>query len=153
MQNSPEHHAECILKAAGSSQFDAAAAITYLARLADWAAGEGFCQIEGIEDPEEWVCDMWGQLGPENGDGYSADALGSAILAAVREAMGPGWRPIEEAPFDVMVTLYCPHTDPSVSVGCCAEGSGWLIAEYDMMGSNCRPTHFMPLPSAPEGSE
>lgn len=52
----------------------------YLVKLADWCAGQGFCQIEGIEDPEEWCYRKWSELGPENGDGYSAEALASAIL-------------------------------------------------------------------------
>jgi hypothetical protein len=58
--------------------------LIYLVRLADWAAGQGFCQIEGIEDPEEWIFQRWGNLGPRDGDGYSAEALAAAI-AQVRE--------------------------------------------------------------------
>jgi len=67
--------------------------VQYLAKLADWASGEGFCQIEGLADPDEWCFAKWDQLKPEsNGDDYSADALAAAlvasILSAVREAMG-----------------------------------------------------------------
>jgi hypothetical protein len=53
--------------------------LLYLVRLADWAAGQGFCQIDGIEDPEEWCFRKWSELGPPNGDGYSAEALATAI--------------------------------------------------------------------------
>lgn len=55
--------------------------IRYLVSLADWAAGQGLCQIDGIEDPEEWCYRKWGELGPGNGDGYSAEALASAVLS------------------------------------------------------------------------
>jgi hypothetical protein len=53
--------------------------LLYLVRLADWAAGQGFCQIDGIEDPEEWCFRKWSELGPPNGDGYSAEALATAL--------------------------------------------------------------------------
>jgi hypothetical protein len=55
--------------------------LLYLVRLADWMAGQGFCQIDGVEDPEEWCFRKWSELGPPNGDGYSADALAQAIEA------------------------------------------------------------------------
>lgn len=58
---------------------------TYLAKLGDWAAGEGFCQIEGVEDPEEYIFRAWSQVGPENGDGYTAEALAEAMIAAARK--------------------------------------------------------------------
>jgi len=62
-------------------------AVTYLARLADWAAGEGFCQIKGLEDSDEWCFRMWNELRPDsNGDDYSADNLAAALLAAIMKA-------------------------------------------------------------------
>ena len=67
------------------------------------------------------------------------------------------WQPIASAPFDMMILLYDPRMAPSVSVGACAEDVGWLMFEYDMMASNCRPTHWQPLPPppapAPNGGE
>jgi len=60
----------------------------YLVALADWAAGEGFCQIPGLEEPEEWCFRKWSELGPPNGDGYSAEALADAMLAAALRAGG-----------------------------------------------------------------
>lgn len=57
----------------------AEADLLYLVKLADWAAGEGFCQIEGIESPEEWCFRKWGELGPADGNGYSAEALATAL--------------------------------------------------------------------------
>jgi hypothetical protein len=59
---------------------------TYLAKLGDWAAGEGFCQIEGVEDPEEYIFRAWSEVGPADGEGYSADALAKAMLSASGDA-------------------------------------------------------------------
>ena len=57
--------------------------LEYLVRLADWAAGQGFCWIEGLEDPDEWCYRRWNELRPDsNGDDYSAEAL----LAAIEKA-------------------------------------------------------------------
>lgn len=53
--------------------------LLYLVRLADWAAGQGFCHIDGLEDPDEWCCQMWERFGPADGEGYSAEALAQAI--------------------------------------------------------------------------
>jgi len=53
----------------------------YLVKLADWCAGEGFCQIEGMEDPDEWCFRKWSELGPPDGNGYSAEALAAALRA------------------------------------------------------------------------
>ena len=65
----------------------ARAEIEYLVKLADWAAGEGFCQLpNGMEEPEEWCFRQWSVLSPENGDGYSADALADRFIAAMQPA-------------------------------------------------------------------
>jgi len=58
--------------------------IRYLVNLADWAAGEGYCQIAGCTpDPDEWICDQWEKFNPDsNADGYSADALADKLIAA-----------------------------------------------------------------------
>ena len=78
------------------------------------------------------------------------DELARHRIAALEEAAKvAAWQPIETAPFDQMILLHCPHTAPKTSVGCCAEDCGWLIVEYDMMGSNCEPTHWMPIPKGP----
>jgi hypothetical protein len=50
--------------------------VAYLVKLADWAAGQGFCGIEGIEDPDEWCYRHWDDTRP---DGYSAEALAEYI--------------------------------------------------------------------------
>lgn len=51
----------------------------YLVKLADWAAGEGFCQIEGIADPDQWLTEMWATIGVL-GEEYTPEALIAAIL-------------------------------------------------------------------------
>ena len=62
-----------------------------LVRLMDWAAGEGFCKIEGCADPEDMMFDLWGRYAPSgtSGGDYSADALAAmmsdAIIARVAE--------------------------------------------------------------------
>ena len=61
--------------------------VRYLAKLADWAAGEGFCQLENMDDPDEWCFAKWDQLKPEsNGNDYSADALAAALIASIQAA-------------------------------------------------------------------
>lgn len=64
--------------------------VRYLAKLADWAAGEGFCQLENMDDPDEFCFAKWDQLKPEsNGNGYSADALAAALIASIQAALAP----------------------------------------------------------------
>ena len=58
--------------------------LRYLVKLADWMAGQGFCQIEGLEDPDEWCLRKWQELCPEpNGDGYTPDALADAVVKQI----------------------------------------------------------------------
>ena len=53
--------------------------LRYLAKLADWAAGQGFCHIDGLdEDPDVFVAGLWDRLG-ESSDDYSADNLAEAV--------------------------------------------------------------------------
>lgn len=72
MQNEPEQWTEDV---------------RYLAKLADWAAGEGFCQLKDMDDPDEWCFAKWNELKPDsNGDDYSADALAAALIVSVQAA-------------------------------------------------------------------
>jgi len=76
--------------------------VRYLAKLVDWAAGEGFCQLKDMDDPEEWCFDKWNELKPDsNGDDYSADALAAALVASIQAAFAERearlWTPPEEA--------------------------------------------------------
>lgn len=59
--------------------------LLYLTKLADWCGGQGFCQIEGLTDPDEWCFEKWDELRPDsNGDDYSAEALAQSIHARHR---------------------------------------------------------------------
>ena len=96
-------------------------------------------------------------------EGY--DLINNALEANRKaEAMG-GWRPIEEAPRDGTSILTCaaPH-EPCTSrfITTPMGRSGWAtiyinepddedaLEEY-MSANLYEPTHFMPLPAAPEG--
>lgn len=54
----------------------------YLVKLADWAAGQGFCHIEGIQDPDEWCYNRWDDTRP---DGYSAEALAEHLTQSTTQ--------------------------------------------------------------------
>jgi hypothetical protein len=64
---------------------EAKQAIEYLVELADWCAGMGICQIEGIEDPEEWLYRLWSDHGPAGGEGYSAEAVATLIKEPIND--------------------------------------------------------------------
>lgn len=55
--------------------------LLYLVKLADWCAGQGFCGIDDLKDPDEWCYDKWRALGPEDSSGYSVEALAGALAA------------------------------------------------------------------------
>ena len=61
--------------------------VRYLAKLADWAAGEGFCKIEALTDPDEWCIDAYDRAYPgKDGEGYSADTLAAGLVASIQAA-------------------------------------------------------------------
>lgn len=55
----------------------------YLGLLLDWCAGQGFCQIDGLQDPDEFAYELGQRLGIQAED-YSADALADAIANEAR---------------------------------------------------------------------
>jgi hypothetical protein len=70
-----------------------------------------------------------------------------------------GWQPIETAPKDgSFVLLFYPRAEPPVSIGYwddafgIAKIAGWMMMEFDSAFSAVTPTHWMPLPPAPEVS-
>lgn len=74
--------------------------VEYLAKLADWAAGQGFCEIDGLEDPDEWCALKWDALVPEangTGYGYSAQALAGGLIASIQRAFEERERELREA--------------------------------------------------------
>jgi len=61
--------------------------VRYLAKLADWAVGQGFCQIDELDDPDEWCFTKWDELLPDSdGSDYSAEALATAIITSIQRA-------------------------------------------------------------------
>jgi hypothetical protein len=61
--------------------------LAYLARLADWAGGEGFIadEVSRKEGPDEWcsrIYEQWRQDGEE----YSPDTLTACILRMAKAA-------------------------------------------------------------------
>ena len=94
----------------------------YLVRLADWAAGQGICQIEGLEDPEEWCYRKWEGASED----YSADALAEALSspgasqeAAIRATKEAAAREAD-TPIAVSTSRTAPPIqlrDPNFSIG------------------------------------
>lgn len=61
--------------------------VEYLAKLADYCAGQGFCQIEGLDDPEDWCLEAYDSFYPMRyGDNYSAQALADGLIASIQRA-------------------------------------------------------------------
>ena len=72
-----------------------------------------------------------------------------------------GWQSIETAPEDgTLVQLYCARAELPVSVGYYENTAGipwesadrWVMFEMDGMVSAFMPTHWRPLPAAPQVS-
>ena len=58
--------------------------IRSLLRLMEWAAGQGFCNIEGCADPDDMLLDLWDRYDPAKGQGdYSPDALASLMATTL----------------------------------------------------------------------
>lgn len=104
-------------------------------------------------------------------DQLSDEQVQAAVAAdrASRAAAG-GWQPIETAPKDGTVVLLGRHMDgfgfirgygryesrPGVlASGTGAFVSGWISSGFDRVMSNlglAHPTHWMPLPAAPDAA-
>ncbi len=72
-----------------------------------------------------------------------------------------GWQPIETAPKNVSVLIYIPnaeHYGPGIYRGMLVDmgtGPHWSANAVAMgrdLGRDTMPTHWMPLPSPPEGT-
>jgi hypothetical protein len=79
------------------------------------------------------------------------DVLHAAILAAI------GWQPIETAPKDgTIVDLWGPkfNRDGIWNGECryasCRWSNGWQNAYWCPLDKKSQPTHWMPLPAAPQ---
>lgn len=92
---------------------------------------------DGIDDGYPWK--GW----------FEYETLAKAAIAAMPPMGGEGWRAIDSAPKDgAWIFAYCP--DVSISNYPCVVfwDDEWLSARSL---ETMRPTHWMPLPAAPEG--
>lgn len=56
------------------------------------------------------------------------------------------WNPIETAPKDGSVLVYCPDNNWKIYVANRDSYGGWMQSNS---GWDCNPTHWMPLPPPP----
>lgn len=78
---------------------------------------------------------------------YVLEYIAPSLIEALRERER---QPIETAPRDgTFVLIHVAHAEPPVSLGYYDGGPDWLMAECDIMPSNCHPTHWRPLPAPP----
>jgi hypothetical protein len=114
--------------------------------MRDWFAGQALVAISD-----------YAPLGNPVGIGAREHAKTLAVHAyAIADAMlserqkgGAGWRPIETAPYEKRVLVYC--TRWGVTEAFQYREAGWK--SYGVGGSyGCEPTHWQPLPSPPEPS-
>lgn len=98
-------------------------------------------EINGIEI--SWSCVWLNDGGKE------------AIARALADAATPKWQPIETAPRDREILIYSPEYDEQFVAfwGVCPDDgdSQWVVARSkDMVVIVRNPTHWLPLPAAPE---
>lgn len=97
-------------------------------------------------------------LADEAATSISADAGVPALLDRVammlREerakcgAAATGWRPIETAPENIPVLVYCTHCAGAQIAVCWQEGSAWHGGPAEV--PQFTPMHWMPLPEPPK---
>lgn len=98
---------------------------------------------------DAWMADKYGE----------GEAVAGAMHVALETALSAMWRSISEAPFEVPVWVFDPTQDPQQFVATLTEdfeGPFWRPAEElvaDVMDDYLHPTHFMPLPPAPQQKE
>ena len=71
------------------------------------------------------------------------------FLHAEGLAVVPGWQPIESAPIDRLILVYCPSYQGLNAIVCCCqwhEDAGFCVDELRS------PSHWMPLPAPPTNS-
>jgi len=70
-------------------------------------------------------------------------------LQAKGLAVVPGWQPIESAPTDILILVYCPSYQGLNAIVCCCqwhEDAGFCVDELRS------PSHWTPLPAPPTNS-
>lgn len=109
-----------------------------------------------LHKPEKYNADWW-RFDPL----HSANQLTEAYEAGKRDAI-PQWQPIETAPKDVFLLLYCPrigivHGHWNADKHSKKPSPYWTHDRERLYGIRetryDQPTHWMPLPAAPKGEE
>ena len=82
------------------------------------------------------------------------DGCLEAARAAIAALDAGGWRPIETAPKDgTTIDLWCAYRFETDNLGCRVADAFWdeddQLWRFDQWHEKYRPTHWMPLPSAP----
>lgn len=115
--------------------------------LRDWFAGQALAGITaGLCSDASHGNRAYDRVGFSHA-AQDAYTMADAMIAARDEA---GWQPIESAPKDGSdVLLSSPHWHGDVVVGCWSF-EGWRDREDS---DKLEPTHWMPLPAAPENAE
>ena len=76
------------------------------------------------------------------------DAASDAFNEALSACDESPWRSMESAPKgEVDVLLWCPDLSPCPTIGYCDRRGDWAES---VSCESCEPTHWMPLPAAPE---
>jgi len=86
--------------------------------------------------------------------GFDAELHRDVLAEIDAEIAAGGWRPIESAPHEVDVLLYCPPAGQSPA--CMEAGpasTGWRNEVASNMSFHGRATHWQPLPAPPKGDE
>ena len=99
-------------------------------------------------------CDTYLNQYPHMDKGYMLDAR-EALRKALADADGMGWQPIETAPKNQSVLLYCSAAYVPIYCGMKRYGDpsepqfNELAWRCDSSGTFASPTHWMPIPKPP----
>lgn len=115
--------------------------------------------VDAILEAKKAYCRVYFSTEYDNGYGAIMDKALEAAIEAYEAARAEGWQPIETAPVNKSVLVYIPnaeHYGEGVYRGLQVDmgtGRRWQVNGLHM-GRDCghdqQPTHWMPLPSAPQ---
>jgi hypothetical protein len=84
---------------------------------------------------------------------YETAVSGIDALPLTQGGSDAEWQPIETAPHEELVLLFCPEIGPynrqRVELGYASQG--WRSGAYSTMSRHAWATHWMPLPAPPKG--
>jgi hypothetical protein len=112
----------------------------------DFAAGEGICrEIDGeLRGPEDFLSEFANAVGLDDWD--TIPTIVSEFLAAAERRGAPQWLDISSAPENTLILLYFPEVPERGNS--LTQKPMWMI---DTIGNiHRKPTHWQPLPAAPE---